>query len=116
MSSRRIDFNYTSPNYEEVEALTRQAHAMRSQVLAQGVKWAFRQISAGLHWLVGLEWGDAARRRRQELELRHLRASSPAHLEPSAPGNAPAEGGKLAVAGREAGRTAEDKKEKARAA
>lgn len=114
MDRRDTELNYGMPSYAEVEARVRQAHELRSEVFARGVKWLVRQASAGLHWLFGLEWADAARNRKDELALRYARASSPAHIAPAAPA-APAATGRarLAVAGRRTSRPDRDEQPRA---
>lgn len=86
MEDRDTELKYIMPTHEEIDARVRQAYELRSEMLAQGLKWVLRQVWSGLHWLVGLEWGDADRSRRDELKLRYLRAAAPAHLAP-APGS-----------------------------
>ena len=83
MEDRDTELKYTMPTHEEIDARVRQAYELRSEMLAQGFKWMLRQAYAGLHWLVGLEWGDADRSRRDELKLRFLRAAAPAHIAPA---------------------------------
>jgi hypothetical protein len=82
MESRNKELNFTPPSREEIEFRVRQAEQMRAEMLAQGAKWVFRQISAGLHWLFGLQWRDAERLRQERLKLRYARASSASHIEP----------------------------------